>query len=196
MGEIPHGESLSGARGSSAYVSALKNGASRQNAGLGSAPIQCQARRATRILLVDDDVLIRQICARVLRCFGYQTETANDGAAAWRVLQANVYDLLITDNNMPKVSGVELVKKVRSAHMALPIIMASGNLPTGDLERNPWLEHVATLAKPFTGDELLGTVKKVLRESDITGEQTEPLPIFSQGKIGPRAHVVSNRGSF
>src|SRR5690349_16480470 len=69
---------------------------------------------------------------------------------------------------MPRISGVELVKKVRSAHMTLPIIMASGNLPAGDLDRAPWLRHVATLAKPFTGDELLGTVKKVLSESAIT----------------------------
>jgi DNA-binding response OmpR family regulator len=112
--------------------------------------------------LVDDDALIRDICARVLRCFGYETETAKDGAAAWKTLQVYSYDLLITDNNMPKVSGVELVKKVRSAHMSLPVILASGNLPTGELDRNPWLQPVATLAKPFTGDELLGTVVRSL----------------------------------
>jgi len=118
--------------------------------------------------LADDDDLIRQLYSRVLRCCGYQTETAEDGAAAWKALQAKSYDLLITDNNMPRISGVELVKKVRSAHMALPVIMASGNLPAGDLERNPWLLNVTTLAKPFTGDELLGTVEKVLRESATT----------------------------
>ena len=107
-------------------------------------------------------MLIRKLCTRVLRDFGYQTETANDGAAAWKALQANVYDLLITDNNMPRVSGVELVKKVRSARMALPVILVSGNLPTGELESNPWLQPVATLAKPFYRRGVVGNGGKGL----------------------------------
>jgi DNA-binding response OmpR family regulator len=172
----------------------VKDGEIPRNGELAKAPIQRQTRLAKRILLVDDDALIRDICARVLRCFGYETETAKDGAAAWKTLQVYSYDLLITDNNMPKVSGVELVKKVRSAHMSLPVILASGNLPTGELDRNPWLQPVATLAKPFTGDELLGTVVRVLRENDMTREQIEALPIFSQGNFDHRASVVSNPG--
>ena len=156
-----------------------------------SALAPCKPRSSLRILLVDDEMLIRKLCTRVLRDFGYQTETANDGAAAWKALQANVYDLLITDNNMPKVSGVELDKKVRSARMALPVILVSGNLPTGELDRNPWLRPVATLAKPFAGEELLGTVERVLREIAMTREQIESLPIFSQGNLDLRAHVVS-----
>ena len=161
----------------------MKRGAFRQNTESASAPIRCPTRQATRILLVDDDALIRQACAQLLRCFGYQTETAKDGAVAWKALRAKSFDLLITDNNMPKISGVDLVKKVRSAHMALPVILVSGNLPTRELDRNRWLQPVATLATPFTGYKLVGTVKKVLRASDNTREQTVPLPIFSQGKF-------------
>ena len=94
---------------------------------------------------------------------------------------------------MPNVSGVDLVKKVRSAHMTLPVILASGDLPTRELARNPWLQPVATLAKPFTGEELLGTVKKVLREADRAREQTESLPIFSQGIRPPSARPLQPR---
>src|ERR1041385_7209715 len=86
------------------------------------AQARCPAIPCNRILVVDDEVEIRQVNAEVLRRFGYQTETVADGAAAWEALQANRYDLLITDNRMPKVSGVELVKKMRSAHMTLPVI--------------------------------------------------------------------------
>jgi DNA-binding response OmpR family regulator len=142
----------------------VENGEILRNGESTSALAQRQPRSSQRILLVDDEVLIRKLCARVLNCFGYQTDTANDGAAAWKALQSKDYDLLITDNNMPRVSGVELVKKVRSAQMSLPVILVSGNLPSGELNRNPWLQGVATLAKPFTGDELLGTVNSVLRE--------------------------------
>src|ERR1051325_5866365 len=111
---------------------------------------RCQATPANRILLVDDEMDIRQVIAEVLRRVGYQTEIAADGAAAWEALQANSYDLLITDNKMPRLSGVELVKKLRSARMALPVILASGTVPTEELDRNPWLQPVATLVKPFS----------------------------------------------
>jgi CheY-like chemotaxis protein len=127
-----------------------------------SAPTRGQTTPSNRILVVDDDADIRQVNADVLRRFGYQTETAADGAAAWEALQANCYDLLITDNKMPKLSGVELVKKLRFARMALPVILASGTIPTDELERNPWLQPVATLVKPFLHRQLLATVNEVL----------------------------------
>jgi len=140
----------------------MKNDKVPQPGGSLGAQARRHAPRANRILVVDDDVDIRQVHAEALRRFGYQTETVADGAAAWEALQANSYDLLITDNRMPKVSGVELVKKMRSAHMTLPVILASGLLPTEDLDRNPWLQPVATLVKPFTGGQLLQTVNQVL----------------------------------
>jgi len=127
-----------------------------------SAQARCWATPSNRILVVDDDADIRQVNADVLRRFGYQTETAADGAAAWEALQANCYDLLITDNNVPKLSGVELVKKLRSARMALPVILATGALPIEELVRNPWFQPVATLVKPFLHRQLLATVKEVL----------------------------------
>jgi DNA-binding response OmpR family regulator len=151
-----------------------------------------QARGLTnpsrRILVVDDDAKICQLNAEVLSRSGYQTETAEDGAAAWEALQANGYDLLITDHDMPKVSGVELVKKVRSAQMTLPVILATGSMPEEELNRHPWLQLAATLLKPFTGDELLGAVKKVLRPTGGEGEQLESLPSW-RGR--PSAHVLS-----
>ena len=72
---------------------------------LASAPPRSPANPYNHILVVDDDADIRQVNADVLSRFGYQTETAANGAAAWEALQANRYDLLITDNKMPKVTG-------------------------------------------------------------------------------------------
>ena len=125
------------------------------------AQARCRATPSNRILVVDDDADIRQVNADVLRRFGYQTETAAAGVA-WEALQANRYDLLITDNNMPKVSGIELVKKLRSARLTLPVILATRALPIEELERNPWLQPVATLVQPFLHRQLLATVSEVL----------------------------------
>jgi DNA-binding response OmpR family regulator len=131
------------------------------------AHLQPQTNAPHRILVVEDDSDIRQLSTEVLIRSGYQVDTAEDGAAGWEALHGNHYDLLITDNNMPKVSGVELVKKVRSARMALPVILASGAMPTEELNRHPWLQPVATLAKPFSCGQLLETVNEVLAQPTV-----------------------------
>lgn len=123
---------------------------------------RCGARPAHRILVVDDDAFIRQLSAEVLVSSGYLADAAEDGAVAWQALNTDSYDLLITDHNMPKVTGVELVRKLRAAHMALPVILASAAMPTEELNRYPLLRIDATLLKPFTVAMLLETVQEVL----------------------------------
>ena len=72
---------------------------------------------------------------------------------------------MITEHDMPKLTGVELVRKLRAARMALPVVMAAGKLPTDELARNPSLRLAATLVKPFAIEALLDTVRNVLRRS-------------------------------
>jgi CheY-like chemotaxis protein len=123
------------------------------------APNRSKPNTHRRILVVDDEKMIRQLNSKVLILSHYEADTAEDGAAAWNALQAVTYGLLITDNQMPKVSGIELVKKCRDEGMTLPIILASG-VPPANTES---LQLSAVLLKPFTGDQLLKTVKEVLR---------------------------------
>jgi len=111
---------------------------------------------------VEDDISIRQLSSSVLEMSGFQVDTAEDGLAGWEALNTNSYDLMITDNNMPNLSGFELIQKLRSEHMTLPVVMASGAIPTEALSRNPSLKLAGTLTKPFTKDELLVTVKRAL----------------------------------
>jgi DNA-binding response OmpR family regulator len=142
------------------------------------APTRSGNNPVPRLLLVDDDNIILQLGAEVLTAFGYHVDTAEDGAAGWDALRAGSYDLLITDNNMPRVSGVELVKALRAARMTVPVVLVSGTIPTDVLNRDPSLQLAATLLKPFTMDELLGTVKKVLYSRVGARQQTEPEPIW------------------
>lgn len=121
-----------------------------------------------RILLVDDDPQLLELNAVALIRFGYDVDTAEDGVAAWQALHDTSvrYDLLITDNKMPRVTGLELIKKMRFEEMTMPVILASGTIPTEELKQYPWLLLDATLPKPFTIAELLDTVKKVLRTTE------------------------------
>ena len=125
-----------------------------------------EATPPPRILVVDDDVAVRQLSAEILMRSGYEVEAAADGAAAWQALNTDTYDLLITDHNVPDLTGVELLKKLRAARMALPVIIAAGALPKEEATPEPWLKPAATLRKPYTVDELLGTVREVLRATE------------------------------
>jgi DNA-binding response OmpR family regulator len=124
------------------------------------------------ILMVEDDVLLLRVNTEVLLRSGYEVDAAPDGAAAWQALNTHSYDLLITDNNMPKVSGVELLKKLRAARMILPVIMATGTLPEEEFTSYPWLQPAATLLKPYSSAEMLETVKIVLREADAAADES------------------------
>ena len=131
-------------------------------------PPQSQVNPPQHILVVEDDVSLRQLSTEVLSGCGYAVDASEDGAAAWQALNTDSYDLLITDNDMPKVSGVELLRKLRAARMDLPVIMATGAVPTAEFARCPWLQPTAMLIKPYDVMEMLRTVKKVLCEADAT----------------------------
>jgi DNA-binding NtrC family response regulator len=126
---------------------------------------------AARILVVDDDDDIRQLNATVLLGSGYEVDTAVDGDAAWAILDNQCYDLLITDHSMPKLTGIELLNELHVAGKSLPSILVSGDLPTQELHRHPWLRISATLLKPYTATDLLDTVRQVLQ---VTAENREP----------------------
>ncbi len=135
---------------------------------------------ARRLLVVDDDISLRRLSTEVLSISGYEVDTAEDGAAAWDALNADRYDLMITDNNMPHLSGLELLKKLYTNRMALPVIMATGTLPEEEFAQCPWLQPAATLLKPYTVDELLGAVDVVLREADVAAASSQRFGYLDQ----------------
>ena len=118
--------------------------------------------RPIRILVVDDEQDARQLTVDVLANSGYAVEAVKDGAAGWEALQAGGYDLIVTDNKMPRMSGVEMIEKLRTARMALPVVMVTGYLPTHEYVLRPWLKPDVILEKPFSNGDLLAAVRKLL----------------------------------
>ena len=126
------------------------------------APLPNPAKSPLRILVVDDDLGTRQLSLAVLAGAGYDVEGVKDGAAGWDALQAKNYDLIVTDNKMPKMTGLELIEKLRAADRAVPVLMATTHLPAQEFARKPGLKPVATLQRPFSNDDLLAAVRRVL----------------------------------
>lgn len=115
-----------------------------------------------RLLVVDDDACILRLNALALLRAGYKVDIAEDGTIAWDALHAGEYDLMITDHNMPNLTGLELLRKLRAKNMALPVIMASGSLPIEEFDRHPALKPAALLCKPYLLNALVQTVRQVL----------------------------------
>ena len=144
-----------------------------------------------RILLVGANTRIRKLSAQVLTRAGYQTDAAEDGEDGWAGLHTHTYDLLITDNHLRRLTGLELVKKLRFARMALPVIIASGSFGIEELNRNQWLQFAAVLLKPFTTDKLLAAVEEVLRSSGSVRARSEicrTMPADLLSRIQPGSH--------
>ena len=127
-----------------------------------SAPLQIEPNLRQRILVVEDDADIRRLNTEVLIYSGYQVDSAEDGAAAWDALQLKNYNLMVTDNEMPKVTGVELILKLQAARMALPVVLATGTLPDYEFTRYGSLQPAMLLLKPYTFEDLVAAVKEVL----------------------------------
>ncbi len=82
----------------------------------------------TKILITDDDSIVREMLSEVLQANGYAVETAQNGAEAlgkYRMVQ-NI-GLIVSDMDMPQMNGLELIKKLRNRKMDVPIIILSGN---------------------------------------------------------------------
>jgi two-component system OmpR family response regulator len=137
--------------------------------------IVAQKKPTHRILVVDDDPETRQISVAVLVKSNFEVHAAVDGADGWCSLRDKPFDLVITDNKMPRMTGVELIEKLRYIRLSLPVIMATGQVPIVEFERKPWLLPDATLQRPFSTDDLLAAVKKVLGSYDANWNHMEML---------------------
>ena len=121
------------------------------------------------LLVVDDDPMIRDLEAQLLRLEGYTVLEAEGAAEALRVAgEAVAIHLLITDFKMPDVDGLELTRRFRAANPQTPVLMVSGSFPPcGDRIQD--LDRFEFLAKPFGFAELLFKVRSLL-------EVVTPLP--------------------
>jgi len=116
------------------------------------------------VLLVEDDPFARRLALSVLRDIGIgRIAVANDGHGALQTLfGGDTFDLVISDWNMPEMSGLNLLKKVRETWPALPFIMLTGNT-TGDSVLTARDSGVnAYVVKPFAKRQLAAKIAAVL----------------------------------
>jgi DNA-binding response OmpR family regulator len=120
-----------------------------------------------KILLIDDDTLIRRSVARVLIQNGHDVVTAEDGLRGMEQYRRQNFDLIVTDIYMPRQEGIETILTLRREDADTKIIAISGAGNTGNtdaLEMAGLLGADAIIEKPFRTDQLLARIGAVMNE--------------------------------
>jgi DNA-binding response OmpR family regulator len=125
--------------------------------------------RSRRILIADDSSEIRESIAIVVTRAGFKTETVQDGEEAWRAICDKGFDLVITDHQMPRMTGLNLIRKVREASIDAPCILISAALPESESTLMPLIRPGAVLAKPFKFETLVKVVHSLLDQGATQG---------------------------
>jgi len=139
-----------------------------------SVMLSSKAKPVQRILMMDDDPFFCHRNPEVLIRQGYEVNAAEAGGVGWEDLQLNHCHLVIIERDLPGLNGIEILKKLRSARRAGPVIMTTGKLSSARATRHAPLQPVVTLLKPHTITELLGAGDVVLGVTTIACEEFVP----------------------
>ncbi|MDD9939745.1 MAG: response regulator [Myxococcales bacterium] len=117
-----------------------------------------------RIVVVDDEEVVRNVAAAMLEGLGYHVDVFADGAAAVDCYSRGVgaIDLVVLDIIMPRMTGLEVARRLREVHSGVRILFVSG-YPETDAHAPPGFNDTPFLQKPFTRDQLAEAVASVLR---------------------------------
>jgi two-component system chemotaxis response regulator CheY len=121
-----------------------------------------------KVLFIDDSVSMRQMTSLILSSAGYEVIQAADGKDGLEKLTADI-DLVITDFNMPNLSGVDVIRAIRSGDVnkAVPILMLTTESEEVKKQEGREAGATAWMTKPFDKEGLLATVKKITDTVDF-----------------------------
>jgi DNA-binding response OmpR family regulator len=124
-----------------------------------------------KILVIDDEPVVLNSCRKVLEEDGFDVYLVPSADEALKAMKKEGFDLLLVDVKMPKHDGIYLMQKVKEKWSNVPIIVMSG-YPTPDtITDGAKMGADAFIAKPFTPDELLETIRQVIQKEEYHGKK-------------------------
>ncbi len=123
-----------------------------------------------RVLLVEDEVNLAQPLVEILKRNNYTVECVHDGRAGLHLALSGLFDIILLDVMLPKLSGFEILKKLRKSDTNTPVILLTARNSVND--RITGLDYGADdyLPKPFNTDELLARMRAAVRRKTSGGE--------------------------
>ncbi len=124
------------------------------------------------VLVVDDEIHIVHVVAIKLRNNGYEVISADNGVEALETALRDKPDIIVTDYQMPAMTGLELVGKLREHEETknTPIIMLTARSFAISQEQKDELKIQGCLSKPFSPKELLGNIEDILYQKELVGD--------------------------
>lgn len=116
-----------------------------------------------KVLIVDDDAIVIKSCCRILEAEEMETSCANTVEMAENLLGKESFDLMLTDIKMPGLDGFEMIRRARKIRPEMAILMMTGYLTSETVERSGSFGVDHYIPKPFTPEELLEAVRKILK---------------------------------
>src|SRR2546423_5983241 len=144
-----------------------------------------------RILIVDDEPVVRDVMARYLARDGFEVRTVADGTEALESYRPGGFDLLLLDVMLPEVDGMEILRRVRLLD-SVPVIMLTAKVEEGDRILGLELGADDYVVKPFSPAEVVARVRAVLRR---TADQVGDIIEASDLAIDVRSREVRVRGT-
>ena len=122
-----------------------------------------------KVLVVDDEIHIVHVVAIKLRNNGYEVVSADNGAKALELARTEKPDIIVTDFQMPIMTGLELTEKLREHEETrdIPVIMLTARSFAISREQQDQLQISGCLSKPFSPKELLGNIEDILYQREL-----------------------------
>lgn len=124
-----------------------------------------------KLLLVEDSLQLNKALSTVLKRNSFVVDSAFDGEEALLFIDQYQYDVIILDIMLPKINGLEVLKKARENHIETPIIMLTAKSTTEDKIQGLDLGADDYLPKPFVVDELLARIRALMRRKPVYKEE-------------------------
>ena len=122
-----------------------------------------------RVLLADDEPVLLELISRKLGGLGCQVTTAENGYQAWSFFKRSpqCFDLVLTDYDMPEMTGAELASRIRELRPKLPIVLLSGSLNLADLDPSLRETFSLMLSKPVSLSSLQNSIQELVMPATI-----------------------------
>jgi len=127
-----------------------------------------------KILVVDDERIVLDSCRRVLEADGFKVLLVPSTDKALEAMKTEGFDLLLVDVKMPERDGIYLMREVKEKWPDIPIIVMSGYDTAETIAEAAKVGAATFIAKPFTPDELLKTVRQVMEKEESHGKNESP----------------------
>ncbi len=117
-----------------------------------------------KILVIDDEDIVRMSCQRILAPEGYEVKTTKSAVEGFKLLGEECFDVVLTDLKMPDIDGIEVLRRVKEEWPDIEIIMITGYQTINTAVQAIKLGAFDYIEKPFTPDSILSAIGKAVEQ--------------------------------